>query len=213
MTTVSDWLQQAAAEAHALSGWEAVAVLLAIAYLLLAMRRNIWCWPAAAASTLIYTVLFWQVALLMESVLNVYYLAMAAYGFWQWRFGGRDGDGVPMVRWSLSTHLLIIGATALGALAVGYVMDNHTHADMAYLDAMTTCFAVVTTVMVARKVVENWLYWVVIDLASIYLYLEKGFYLTAGLFVFYVVMATVAYFQWRAQYQLDADPGLELRGV
>ncbi len=209
---MSEWLSGAAAEATALSGWEAVAVLLAIVYLLLAMRRNIWCWPAAAASTLIYTVLFWQVALLMESVLNVYYLAMAAYGFWQWRYGGRDGEGVPMVRWRLNTHLLIIGATGLAALGVGYLMDNHTHADMAYLDAMTTCFAVVTTVMVARKVVENWLYWVVIDLASIYLYLEKGFYLTAGLFVFYVGMATVAYFQWRAQY-LDDAPQWRLRGV
>ncbi|ADN75802.1 nicotinamide mononucleotide transporter PnuC [Ferrimonas balearica DSM 9799] len=213
MTTVSDWLQQAASEAHALSGWEAVAVLLAIAYLLLAMRRSLWCWPAAAASTLIYTVLFWKVALLMESVLNVYYLAMAAYGYWQWRFGGQRGDGLPLVRWSASTHLAVILATGMVALGVGYLMDNHTHADMAYLDAMTTCFAVVTTVMVARKVVENWLYWVVIDFASIYLYLAKGFYLTAALFVFYVGMATVAYFQWRSQYQRESTPDLGLQGA
>ncbi|MBY6185188.1 nicotinamide riboside transporter PnuC [Marinobacter hydrocarbonoclasticus] len=200
-------------EAHALSGWEAVAVILAVAYLLFAMRRSLWCWPAAAASTLIYTVLFWQVALLMESVLNVYYLAMAVYGFWQWRYGGQTGEGLPLVRWSGTTHLAIIVGTALVALALGYLMDTHTHADMAYLDAMTTCFAVVTTVMVARKVVENWLYWVVIDLASIYLYLEKGFYLTAALFVFYVGMATVAYFQWRAQYQKDNEEHWGLQGA
>ncbi|MBY5991265.1 nicotinamide riboside transporter PnuC [Ferrimonas balearica] len=184
-----------------------MAVLLAIAYLLLAMRRSLWCWPAAAGSTVIYMALFWHVALLMESVLNFYYLLMAGYGFWQWRFGGDRGAGLALTRWSWTTHLVIIAGTTAVALGLGYLMDTRTHADLAYLDALTTCFAVVTTVMVARKVVENWLYWVVIDLVSIYLYLEKGLYLTSGLFLFYVGMAALAYLQWRDQHRKEqSDP-------
>ena len=74
-----------------MSPWEALAAALAIAYLLLAARERIACWGCALVITAIYTVLFWNVSLLMESALNVYYLLMAIYGWYQWRRGGRDG--------------------------------------------------------------------------------------------------------------------------
>ena len=75
---------------NALSGWEAFAVFLAIAYLLLAVRENILCWYCALFSTAIYIFLFWNVSLLMESALNVYYLLMAVYGWYQWKYGGTN---------------------------------------------------------------------------------------------------------------------------
>ncbi|WP_240778912.1 nicotinamide riboside transporter PnuC [Shewanella sp. SNU WT4] len=189
-----------------MNGWEALAVLLAMAYLILAMRQSIWCWPAALASTAIYTLLFWKVSLLMESVLNVYYMAMAVYGFWLWKNGGEGGQGQQLVSWSVKRHLGIIAVTGMVSVLVGYLMANYTHASMAYLDAATTCFAVMTTVLVAKKVVENWLYWVVIDLVSIYLYLSKGMILTSGLFVLYVGLAMSGYWLWRKQLALDSEP-------
>ncbi|MCE9678927.1 nicotinamide riboside transporter PnuC [Shewanella sp. AS1] len=187
-----------------MTAWEAIAVVLALAYLWLAMRGNIWCWPAAFLSTIIYTVLFWEVALLMESMLNVYYMAMAVYGFWLWRHGRRDkkrqgDDNLAIVSWSPSRHIWIICVTTLVSLGLGYVMDNYTQASFAYLDAATTCFAVMTTYLVAQKVVENWLYWVVIDLVSIYLYFSKGLMLTSLLFVLYVGMAVAGYLMWRQE--------------
>ncbi|WP_298444454.1 nicotinamide riboside transporter PnuC [uncultured Ferrimonas sp.] len=188
-----------------MTGWEAVAVVLAIAYLLLAMRQNLWCWAAAAASTMIYTLLFWHVSLLMESALNVFYLVMAAVGFYQWRYGGGNGSGTPLVSWSSQRHAMTIGATAVIGLLLGYIMDRNTSADFAYLDAQTTCFAVLATWMLAKKVVENWLYWVVIDAVSIYLYLNKGLALTAALFVVYVVLAAMAYRQWEQQLHGQID--------
>lgn len=201
MTTLSNLFNDAFAQATAMTYWEGLAVVLALAYLLLAMRGSIWCWPAAFGSTLIYTLLFWEVSLLMESLLNGYYLLMAVYGFWVWRFGGDTGEGTRYRRLPFSQHTLIIAATAVTALGMGYVMDTYTQADMAYLDSMTTCFAVVTTVMLAYKVVENWIYWVVIDLASIYLYLNKSLILTSCLFVLYVGLAAASYFIWRRAYE------------
>ena len=194
---MTDWLNAIASDALAMTLWESLAVLLALAYLLLAMQRSIWCWPAAFFSTLIYTVLFWQVALQMESLLNFYYMAMAVYGLWLWRSGGEQGEALPITSWSAKQHLGLIGGTALLALAVGYGMANYTQTSFPYLDAATTCFAVLTTFMVAKKVLENWLYWIVIDLVSIYLYLQKGLMLTAALFVLYVVLAVFGYLQWR----------------
>lgn len=184
-------------EAQALTAWEAVAVLLAIAYLVFAMKGSIWCWPAAFISTAIYTVLFWNVALLMESLLNVYYMAMAIYGYWMWTRGGKEHEGVNIVSWSAMTHLKIIAVTGLIALAIGHLMATQTHASLPYLDAATTCFAVMTTYLVAKKVLENWFYWFVIDAVSIYLYVSKGLMLTAVLFVLYLGMVVFGYYMWR----------------
>ncbi|WP_281213461.1 nicotinamide riboside transporter PnuC [Shewanella insulae] len=192
---------QAFEQANAMTVWEAVAVLLALAYLALAMRGNIWCWAAAFVSTAIYTLLFWEVSLLMESVLNVYYMVMAGYGFWLWRYGGGEDQGVEVVSWSLGRHLYLIVATTVVSLVVGHLMASHTQASYPYLDAATSCFAVMTTYLVARKVLENWLYWVVIDFVSIYLYLNKGLMLTSMLFILYVGMAIGGYFLWRTSMQ------------
>ncbi|BAJ02654.1 nicotinamide riboside transporter PnuC [Shewanella violacea] len=184
-------------EATALTAWEAVAVTLAAAYLILAMKGSIWCWFAAFASTAIYTALFWKVSLLMESVLNVYYMAMAFYGLHQWSKGRTDDSGIEVVSWSLKRHVQLILGTASVSVIVGFLMSNYTQASYAYLDAATTCFAVMTTYLVTKKVLENWLYWVVIDFVSIYLYLQKGLMLTSMLFILYVGMAIAGYFLWR----------------
>ncbi|MDO6618180.1 MULTISPECIES: nicotinamide riboside transporter PnuC [unclassified Shewanella] len=192
-------IQIAITEVSVMTGWEAVAVILAIAYLILAMKTNIWCWAAAFASTAIYTVLFWNVSLLMESVLNVYYMAMAIYGFWLWRYGAdsRHQTELPIISWSLNKHLVIIAVTSGVSLIVGYLMATNTSASFPYLDALTTCFAVMTTYLVAKKVIENWYYWMVINSLSIYLYLQKGLMLTSGLLILYLFMAVSGYFMWR----------------
>ncbi|MDB9801247.1 nicotinamide riboside transporter PnuC [Flavobacteriaceae bacterium] len=187
----------ALSQANALTAWEAVAVVLAAAYLVLAMKGSIWCWFAAFVSTAIYTALFWKVSLLMESVLNIYYMAMAIYGYQQWS-KYQQGSHSGVISWSVERHLQIILLTALISISIGYVMATYTHASYPYLDAATTCYAVMTTYLVAKKVLENWLYWVVIDLVSIYLYLQKGLMLTSLLFVLYVGMAICGYFLWRS---------------
>ncbi|AVV82679.1 nicotinamide riboside transporter PnuC [Shewanella putrefaciens] len=196
--TLLENMNIAFSEVHMMTAWEALAVLLAMAYLLLAMKASVWCWAAAFTSTAIYTVLFWKVSLLMESILNVYYMAMALYGYWLWTQGGDKQQGVKVTTWPLKKHLTLIVTTGIISLLVGHGMATYTQAAFPYLDAATTCFAVMTTYLVAQKVLENWLYWVVIDLVSIYLYLSKGLMLTSLLFVLYVGMAVVGYFLWRA---------------
>ena len=182
------------------SWWEASAVVLGIAYLLLAVRESLWCWYAAAASTGIFLFLFWDVDLLMESGLQVYYLAMAAYGWWQWRRGGTNNSPLQISRWSLRQHCVAITVVLVAAAASGKLLAVNTNAALPYLDSFTTWGAVLTTWMVARKVLENWLYWLVIDAISIGLYLDRNLYLTALLFVVYLVIACYGYWQWRQHY-------------
>lgn len=186
----------------AMSWWELGAVALALAYLILAMRENSLCWYAAFISTSIYLFLFWDVSLLMESALQIFYLAMAVYGWWQWRKGSEEQD-LRIHCWSLRSHLLVFSAVAVLTLVFGYVLANNTHAELPYLDSFTTWGAVITTYMVTRKVLENWIYWIVIDGASVYLYIDRELYLTALLFVLYVVLVVIGFFQWNRIYQRE----------
>ena len=179
---------------------ETVAVVLSIAYLVLAMKENSLCWYCAFFSTGIYVVIFGDVSLYMESGLNGYYMAMAIYGWYQWQRGGSGNQGVALSVWSARQHLFAIGLIMLATVISGYILTVTTDARLPYIDSFTTWASILTTVMVARKVLENWLYWIVINSVSIFLYLDRELYQTAAMFVLYLVLATIGYFAWRKNY-------------
>ena len=185
-------------ELTGLQWWEVLAVALAVAYLVLAIRQNIWCWAAAAVSTLLYLYIMYQARLYMESALQIFYLAMAAYGWWQWRSGGEDGGELAVSTWPLRFHLLAIGSVFLLVFVSGQLLTRYSQAALPFLDSFTTWGAIVATFMVARKILENWLYWFVIDAVSIGLYLERELFFTAALFAGYLVMIVIGYRSWRA---------------
>lgn len=195
------WLQTALNAAQSMSLLEVTAVIFALAYVLLAVRENVLCWLFAFLSTALYTVLFWNVSLLMEAALNVYYMAMAVYGWYQWTRGGSNGDDRPhalAVRsMRVSQHALVIISITGFSLVSGYLLTEHSTAARPYIDSFTTWASVVTTYLVARKYLQNWLYWIIIDAVSIFLYIDRGLNLTALLFVAYVFIAMVGYFKWR----------------
>ena len=195
-------ISQLGAEWSAMTQWEFVAVLLGIAYLLLAMREKMSCWYAAFLSTAIYTVIFWKVSLLMDSALQIYYLIMAVYGWYQWRsHGPAKNDQLAISSWRWQTHVMVIGGVLLLSAVSGWLLQSNTDAAWPYLDSFTTWGAIVTTYMVAKKILENWLYWIVIDTVAAFLYVDRGLYLTALLFSAYVVIVVFGYFQWRAIYR------------
>ena len=179
---------------------ETVAVVFSIAYLLFALKENSLCWYCAFVSTAIYTWIFGDVRLYMESLLNAYYLVMAVYGWYQWRKGGASHQGIQITCWGIQQHARAIVAVVLISVISGYLLTENTEARLPYLDSFTTWGAVLTAWMVARKILENWLYWVVIDAASIYLYLDRELYQTATLFILYVILAVVGYISWRKKY-------------
>ncbi len=177
--------------------WEATAVILAITYLVLAIRQNIWCWAAAAISTLIYLFIMYEANLYMESALQLFYLAMAAYGWNQWRSNSRDNGDLQVSTWPLRYHALALTTVVLLVFVSGELLSRYSDAALPHLDSFTTWGAIVATFMVARKILENWLYWFVIDAVSVGLYTSRGLFLTALLFVVYLVMIIIGYRAWR----------------
>jgi nicotinamide mononucleotide transporter len=136
----------------------------------------------------------------MESALNAYYMVMAVYGWYQWQRGGNKSEGIKLSRWRLKNHLAIIGLVLVLSAISGYLLSQNTDARMPYIDSFTTWGSVITTFMVARKVLENWLYWIVIDAVSIFLYIDRELYQTAVLFMLYLVLAVIGYIAWRKAY-------------
>jgi nicotinamide mononucleotide transporter len=195
------WLQSLTDAALAMSPWEVAAVVCAIAYLLLAVREKILCWAFAFVSTAIYTVLFWDVSLLMESALNVYYMAMAVYGYQQWTRGGGNGTSELAIRAMYPRqHAIVIALIVVLTLTSGILLGEYSTAAWPFVDSFTTWASVITTYLVARKYLENWLYWLVIDSVSVPLYIDRDLNLTALLFVAYIIIAVFGYIGWRRHY-------------
>lgn len=177
-----------------LSVSEVIAVVFAILYLLLAIRQNIWCWLCAGVSTSIYVSLYFGAKLYMESILNVFYLVMAFYGWAVWRSGKRQS--IPVVIWPAKVHLLAATAIMLCAALSGFVLSRNSDAAFPYIDSATTFGAIWATFLVARKVLENWWYWLIIDAVSVVIYWSRDLPLTAALFVIYIMMIPFGLMSW-----------------
>ncbi|MDA0272412.1 MAG: nicotinamide riboside transporter PnuC [Proteobacteria bacterium] len=202
---MTDFLSTALGEFHQNSLLELTAVVFAVAYLLLAVRQNIACWYAAFISTGIFLYVFWQVNLYMEAGLQVYYLGMAVYGWWAWQRGTISGTpGLRISTWSPRRHLIVIGLVLVATFISGTLLSG-TEQRLGYLDSFTTWGAIVTTFMVTRKILENWLYWIVIDTASLYLYFDRELYFTMILFIVYLVIIFFGYRSWLREYRLEAQ--------
>jgi nicotinamide mononucleotide transporter len=178
---------------------EAIAAMLGLAYLLLAVRRNLLCWLCAFVSTAIYLVLFAKAALYMQSALQIFYLVMAVYGFIDWRRGRTQEAGVLIRTWTMRQHVLAALAVGAATLVNGWLLASHTDAAAPYVDSFVTWASVVTTWMVARRVLENWLYWILVDGVAAYLYFTQGLLATTVLFVIYLGIVVRGYFVWRRQ--------------
>lgn len=176
---------------------ELIAVSFSVLYVLLASFGKVWCWPAAFISTSLFTYIMFEAKLYLETILYIYYVAMAFYGWYEWVYGGQKQHGVAI---SSYTPRRIVSLVLLGTmitLLTGFLFERFTDNSMPYLDAFTTIFALITTWMVARKILENWLFWIVIDASSVFLFLNRELYFTTGLYIFYTFIAVFGYFQWR----------------
>jgi nicotinamide mononucleotide transporter len=134
--------------------------------------------------------------LYMESVLNAFYAAMAVYGFWAWRWG-KQGGRLGVSRWSRKRNALAFTGVLGLSLVSWYFLRRFTPAAWPFADSMVTWASVFATFLVARKVYENWHWWLIIDSASLCLYFTRRLYLTMLLFALYLVLIAIGMREWR----------------
>jgi nicotinamide mononucleotide transporter len=181
---------------HDTSGIELTAAVLAVAYLLLAIRQRLSCWPAAFVSSCLSVWVLFAARLYMESVLYAFYAAMAVYGFWQWQ-RGKGGAALAVTRWPVVRHAAgLLGVVALSLISY-FFLRRFTQAAWPLVDSMVAWSSVFATFLVARKVYENWYWWLVIDSVSLCLYFNRHLYVTTLLFGLYLILIVIGMREWR----------------
>lgn len=175
---------------------EPAAVVLAIAYLLLAIKQNISCWFAAFFSSLLYFFVMYSAGLYMEAGLQIFYCVMAVYGWTQWRVSLPDNKKFLVKTWNRNQHIKAISLIFLLAFVSGWSLEKLTNAALPFIDSLTTWGAIVTTYMVAKRLLENWIYWFVIDTISVFLFYSRGLFLTSILFFVYLIIIYFGYKSW-----------------
>ncbi len=172
------------------------AVITGVVYILLAARENIWCWLFGIISSGLSIYVFFFSKLYAESILYFYYILAGFYGWYKWNQKTETSEHFPISLWKRKDHILAIVSGIALALLLAWILRQFTDAQMPIVDAHTTIFSFIATYMTAKKVLETWLYWIVIDAVSIWLYWSRDLYLYSILMLVYTIMAIYAFFHW-----------------
>lgn len=178
---------------------ELLATIFGLLYILLSIKQNIWCWPAGLITSALYVYVFFVSKFYADMSLQVYYVLVSIYGWYHWRYGSKSKkqDDLKIIRTNLKTGLILLLVTVVLFIFIAYILINFTDSTIPYWDAFTTAASFVATWMLARKMIEHWLIWVVVDSVSLGLYIYKGLYPTVILFAVYTLLALLGYFEWK----------------
>ena len=184
-----------------------LALVTSLAYVVLAARSNNWCWLFAAVSTAVWAYQsFFAYNLVSDALLQVFYFVMAGVGLWRWRSTTAATKVIPVRRMTIGEHALTLGGGLAGGGALGYFFSNTMAAAATYPDAITTVFSVITTFLLIDRRLENWLYWVVIDVAYVWIYFSTGAALFGLMMIINVIIAVYGFINWRRELALDSPP-------
>lgn len=179
---------------------ESIAVLSGILCVWLNVRQNIWTWPTAIFSSLLFGFVFLHANLYTTMLLQGLFIGISIYGWRAWLTGGPDGGTLVVSPLRLPTGLLLLGLTVLGTIGFALALQHIPTADYPYLESLTTTLSVIASWMAARKILESWLVWIITDAIYVGLYFVTELYLTLLLYTLYLGLATGGYFSWRRSY-------------
>ncbi len=178
---------------------ETVAVLWGVLTVWLTVRQNNWCWPIGSASNALFAVIFFREKLYADMALQIIYIGLNAYGWYEWRFGGRHKASLP-VSLTPARARLGLGALALaGIAAVTVYLARFTDASLPFWDGTTTVLSLVAQFMLAKKWIENWGVWITVNVLYIGVYASKGLYLTSAQQLVFIALSVMGYLAWRKE--------------
>jgi nicotinamide mononucleotide transporter len=163
----------------------------------LQVRQVIWNWPIGIANNIVYFVVFWRSRLYADACLQIFFLAVSIYGWWKWKYGDREQAPLHVQRTTHCFGLFLAAATVTAAVIIYEVLRRFSNSDVPYADATTTAMSLTAQFMLGRKLIENWLLWITVNVFYIGLYFYKHLYLTAFLYAIFIVMCVMGYRGWR----------------
>ena len=182
---------------------ELLAVVFGLVAVIFNTREIVWGWPTGIVGVVLSGILFYQVRLYSDLILHVLYVVLGFYGWYEWVYGGKDKSVLPVSTLLPHQWLPLVALGGAGMVAIGYWFDRYTDADLAYWDAFTTSFSLAGQYLLAKKKLENWLLWIVVDAVASGIYLYKELYLLALLYFLYLGLAAYGYHRWRKSMLYD----------
>lgn len=179
------------------TGIEWAGFLCALAYIILIALEISWGWLFGIAASGFTVYLCFSGNLFFESGLNLFYVIIGFYGWYQWLYGSAEKKEIHITRLPFLKNTLLIGIGIIIWLPFAFYAKQYSTQVLPYLDAFITVFSIIATWMTAKKLIENWIYWIILDALGIYLFANRGFYLFAVLNIIYVLMSFAGYFSWR----------------
>lgn len=176
---------------------EWIGAAVGLVYLWLEYRASVWLWLASVVMPAIYIFVYYEAGFYADMAINAYYLVASGYGLTVWLTKGSREKPMPITR-TPKRQILPLAAVAMGAFAlIAWILIKFTDSTVPIGDSFTTALSIVALWMLARKYVEQWLVWIVVDVICAGLYFYKGLYPTAGLFTLYSVIAVAGYYKWK----------------
>jgi len=184
---------------------EILGAILGILYIFFSIRQSIFTWPTGLVTSALYIVVFFQSKFYADMGLQVYYVAISIYGWYYWAKGNtqKKSDTIPVKQIRKLLWLKLATVTVLIYFAILFILLKYTDSPIPFMDSFTTALSIVATWMLARKYIEQWLIWVLVDLVSAGLYIYKNLWPTVILFIIYTIMAVLGYNEWKKDLNLE----------
>jgi nicotinamide mononucleotide transporter len=181
---------------------ELLGAILGVIYVFFSIRQNILTWPVGLLSSILYVWIFFNSKLYADMGLQMYYVFISIYGWYEWLKGNQDNarEKLEVNRLNLKLGILLIVISLIIFGMIWLILINYTDSQVPVADSLATSLSIVATWMLARKILENWLVWIFVDAFSIGLFIYKGLLPTVILFVVYTIMAVVGFVEWKKDF-------------
>lgn len=180
---------------------EVLGAITGLIYLYFSYHRKVWLWPFGIITSALYVIFFRRTHLYADMSLQVYYVLISIYGWYFWLWGKKNHDekqGYIRIRSiNLKMWIILVSITAILTIVSGFLLKKYTDASLPYWDAFTTAGGIVATWMLARKLLENWLFWIVVDFIATGIYFYKEKYPTVILYMVFTIIAIAGYYKWK----------------
>jgi nicotinamide mononucleotide transporter len=176
---------------------EIIAALVGAISVWLSVRQNIWSWPTAIVNVVLYALVFYQAKLYADMGLQVIYAILSIYGWYEWLYGGAGRTELRVTRTSVRLGALLAVIAAVGSALIGVFLRHATDAALPFMDSFLSSTSLVAQWMMTKKLLENWLVWIGVDVLYVGMFIFKGLFLTSGLYAVFLALAVKGYLDWR----------------
>lgn len=187
-----------------MSPLEIIGVIFGLLSVYFSVKQNIWTWPTGIISVSAFGFLFFEIKLYADVCLQIFFLWSCIQGWYFWLHGGKNRSELKISLLNVQQRILILFGVFACVLLIGFLFSKLTDAALPYLDSTASGMSVVSQLLMMRKKLDHWYLWIIVDILSVGIYIYKEVYLTAGLYVVFLILCISGLIEWRKETAKEA---------